>query len=134
MLNQIIIKNVNVNEETLRYGKFNWSLTPIVPGCQHLDISNYFDLKTVTPASIDFFFHTSISEKLELIIQEKNKASSKRPIPQNNLGHLQGLTFLMFLHFICYFIALIKMSFSLYWPKNHTGFTKNKSQIITGAL
>ena len=39
------------------YGKnINWSLVPIYPNCQYLNLIDYLDSKTLTPIALWFFF------------------------------------------------------------------------------
>ena len=86
ILKAIVIKTTDKKSISKSSEEFKWSRTPILYGCQYLDLSDYFDLKTNTPSAIEFYFVRGTDTNVEILIQEKNRASTKRLIPSNFLG------------------------------------------------
>ena len=76
----------NIDKTIINIKKFHWNPAPIFPGCQKVDLSDYLDLKKNTPTNIAFFFRSEKEMSVELMIQERNRESTKRLIPENRLG------------------------------------------------
>ena len=56
---------------------FNWSFVHQYYSCQLLDLFDYFDMNTITPKQIIFYFYKVNYFDVTLIIDERNKITSR---------------------------------------------------------
>ena len=66
-----------------------WSLIPIYPSCQTIDLNDYMDFSKNVPFYIDIYFNKIPNLSAILKLEDKRKSLSRRPVQSNEAESLE---------------------------------------------